>query len=336
MFQMEDKSARAIAQFQKRSTDLLNLIFVNKKFQKAALSLSTNPFPLTENTIKLFPVMQYQTLYKNGEDRLSSNCVVSYEIDFKTAQHEEKRHSRCTKVVLTLNEKNILPEIPSIVSTLGKYLFKNFDNFKNPHFVVPTQITNIENHCFEGCDQLCSIEFPPLINTLRSYCCYKCAKLDFVGLPMYLEEIEDFVFTNCTSLKKIVIPRNVTKLGKYLFYNCRSLSSISLPEKLVVLDEFCFGSCGKLNELVLPETVSFLGNSCFENCFSLKKVVFPSFFYKLNKRDIGTVEQSTQPVQYCCVCEDFFEVMEQLTTVECNKPKFVIGDQCFNGTQVVL
>jgi len=71
---------------------------------------------------------------------------------------------------------------------------------------IPSSVTSIGDHVFNGCSSLSSVTIPSSVTSIG----YR-------------------TFNGCTSLSSVTIPSSVTSIGNRAFANCSSLSSVTIP-----------------------------------------------------------------------------------------------------------
>lgn len=151
-------------------------------------------------------------------------------------------------------------ELPKSILNLGYYagsygVFQECTNLRTVIFQEGTELENIGNNLFRGCESLERIVLPPLrpysgtSYYLGSYLFYGCKGLkyaDVSGLPY----IPDYAFYECALLAEVKIDKP-TSINQYAFYGCESLTDFS------------------------GESVETIGNSAFQNCTSLSLINLP-------------------------------------------------------------
>ena len=151
-------------------------------------------------------------------------------------------------------------ELPKSILNLGYYagsygVFQECTNLRTVIFQEGTELENIGNNLFRGCESLERIVLPPLrpysgtSYYLGAYLFYGCINLQYAdvsGLPY----IPDYNFYNCALLSEVKIDKP-TSINRYAFYGCESLTDFS------------------------GESVETIGNSAFQNCTSLSRINLP-------------------------------------------------------------
>lgn len=151
-------------------------------------------------------------------------------------------------------------ELPKSILNLGYYagsygVFQECTNLRTVIFQEGTELENIGNNLFRGCESLERIVLPPLrpysgtsyyLGTYLFYGCINLQYADVSGLPY----IPDYTFYNCALLSEVKIDKP-TSINRYAFYGCESLTDFS------------------------GESVETIGNSAFQNCTSLSRINLP-------------------------------------------------------------
>ncbi|MDE6730130.1 MAG: leucine-rich repeat protein [Oscillospiraceae bacterium] len=119
-------------------------------------------------------------------------------------------------------------------------------------FILPENLTRIDEHAFAWCKSLEEIVFPDSVTSLGLGTVISCKKLRAVRLPEHLEEIPDFFASGCTALEDITIPAQVSRIGEMAFNECVSLKKIILPDDLKYIDKYAFAGCTNLEYPVIP------------------------------------------------------------------------------------
>lgn len=123
------------------------------------------------------------------------------------------------------------------VSSLGAALFSGHDEIE---FVsVPEPVRVIDEHAFDGCSSLASIELP--------------ASLESIGMLAFAK----------TGLASLQLPPSLRRIGEKAFYHCKRLAEIDLPDYLAEIGECAFAYSG-LQRVVVPAFVEVLGFNAFD------------------------------------------------------------------------
>ena len=122
---------------------------------------------------------------------------------------------------------------------------------KSGDLSLPSSVTSIGYHAFDGCNEFTSVIIPEGITS-----------------------IEEAAFTSCRNLITVVLPEGLTSIGGSIFSGCNVLSSVVLPSTLTTIGEWAFSSCWDLPSVEIPKEVTSIGDHAFYNCRSLKTICF--------------------------------------------------------------
>jgi hypothetical protein len=123
----------------------------------------------------------------------------------------------------------------------------------NSRFVIPDNVTSIDNGAFS---------------------CHK--SLQSIVIPKGVKNIGSSAFWGCKSLRSIVIPNSVTNIGTHVFVGCESLRSIVISDSVTSIGNSAFLGCKSLQSIVIPKGVKNIGNSALSGCKSLRSIVIPN------------------------------------------------------------
>lgn len=84
------------------------------------------------------------------------------------------------------------------------------------YFVVPDNVTRINDYAFAGCDSITSLNLND-VTVVGEFAFAMCGDLCNVAITKSVQRIEHRAFANCKSLKSIVIPKSVKYMGSYVF-----------------------------------------------------------------------------------------------------------------------
>ena len=212
--------------------------------------------------------------------------------------------------------------IPSNVTSIGKYAFKDNDTLQQ--LTIPSNVKSIDNYAFSGCSELTSVTFEDKNNW------YHCTNIHCTELDALNDAETNATYLTSTYVKKriikntdnkfmicagilcayigndteVVIPHTVTSIGydcfyandfvtqvtipntvrcmNYSFYNAIALQTV-LFEENSILENICFRDCVSLSNIVLPNSLRRMDDASFENCTSLTSIVVPSGVSKISQ-----------------------------------------------------
>ena len=119
-------------------------------------------------------------------------------------------------------------EIPSSITSINFYAFKNCSSLTNVTFEEGSQLTTIRKSAFENCSSLTSIEIPSSVTSIDFYAFENCSSLTNVTFEegSQLTTIGRYAFSGCENLTSIIIPKSLTSISECAFYKCSSLTKV--------------------------------------------------------------------------------------------------------------
>jgi len=201
-------------------------------------------------------------------------------------------------------------------NTLIKYPSAKSEN----SYMLPNNITKIEDRAFDNCISLTAINvdsgntafssengvlfdkektalvrypnakngasyrIPTSVAYINNFAFEDCTKLTRITIPESVAFIGDSAFENCENLKEINIPGNITKIGSYTFFKCVNVEEFIIPANVVYIGNSAFKHCRNLSTITIPASITSLGNSAFADCEKLNKAYFLH-------SDANTIEQ---------------------------------------------
>lgn len=132
------------------------------------------------------------------------------------------------------------------------------------HFTIPSAVTEIYSHTFNGCTKLKKVDMHKGIKTIE-YCAFQnCTALEEIELAEGIETIGFEAFMGCSSLKKAILPSTLQKIEYSAFKNCTALNQVILPSGLQTIESYLFYGCSSLSEITLPSSLKNIKISAFE------------------------------------------------------------------------
>ena len=207
-----------------------------------------------------------------------------------------------------------IPEIPSTVTAIGRFAFKDRDELEE--VVLPESVESIGEGAFAGCDLLKKItiknpecvispESYTISNTYSNYYDYDAGTYKYESGYYYGilagkggSTAEKYAFSN--GLKFLDLDTSEVyqtgKCGDDLTYEIKNnvltvkgtgemydsaftgnteITDVSLPEGLTSISNYAFRSCLSLKSVSIPSTVTTIGSYAFGYCSGLRSVVIP-------------------------------------------------------------
>lgn len=119
---------------------------------------------------------------------------------------------------------------------------------------IPSGITKIEGHAFNGRANLVKVEIPEGVEELATSCFASCQNLTDVILPNTLATIGIDVFSRCINLEKITLPNSINKIEKWAFAYCTGLKEITIPKQVEKIENSVFIGCDNLTNINFDNT----------------------------------------------------------------------------------
>lgn len=113
--------------------------------------------------------------------------------------------------------------------------------------VLPSYITEINNHAFYNCRALTSITIPSSVTVIGGSAFRNCSGLTSITIPNGVTYIGSYAFADCGGMTSIIISNSVSQIGSFVFLNCSNLASIhfkGLPsqwDKILKGDNWNYG-----------------------------------------------------------------------------------------------
>lgn len=119
------------------------------------------------------------------------------------------------------------------------------------YVVIPSFITKISSYAFKNCHKLKNIEFLPYSQLISIESeAFANSLLEQITIPSRTKRIGYLSFYNCKHLKRIIFEKEseLESIGKRAF-DSSSIESISIPSSVVLIDLLAFQGCKNLKKL---------------------------------------------------------------------------------------
>ena len=144
---------------------------------------------------------------------------------------------------------------------------------KETSYIIPNNVTNIEDCAFCGCEYLTNINIPNSVTNIGSRAFSACDSLTSINIPNSVTNIKEGAFWGCKSLTSINIPNSVTNIGSYAFGDCNSLISIDIPNSVTSIGEGVFSGCESLTSINIPNSVTNIEKGAFGRCYNISSKI---------------------------------------------------------------
>jgi TolB-like protein len=131
-------------------------------------------------------------------------------------------------------------------------------------YAIPSSVTSIGNHAFNGCNSLTSVTIPSSVTAIGYFAFFSCSSLTSVTIPSSVMSIGAHAFQACNSLKGITIPSSVTTIEAGTFLHCFNLRSITIPSSVMSIGDGAFQGCTSLTSVTLSRRTQ-VGTDAFSD-----------------------------------------------------------------------
>lgn len=215
--------------------------------------------------------------------------------------------------------------LPKTITIIGAYAFQFNNQLTDVN--LGSNLSEIQDCAFYGCDKLISIEFPPTLHKISNYAFSKCRALRSIYLPKSVTGIWGNPFSYCTNLTEInyedadITESEYISLDGVLYmtdfkrkpiyltiYPAGKSGNFEIPEDVEIISSDAFAGADKIQSVRFNEKVSSLNASAFEECIALEEI-----YLSKSLKFIGV-----QPFSGCRNIKRIFYPTEQLVSSDEN------------------
>ena len=169
---------------------------------------------------------------------------------------------------------------------------------KETSYIIPNNVTNIEDCAFCGCEYLTNINIPNSVTNIGSRAFSACDSLTSINIPNSVTNIKEGAFAYCKSLTSINVPNSVTTIESNAFWGCKSLTSINIPNSVTNIGSYAFGDCNSLISIDIPNSVTSIGEGVFSGCESLTSINIPNSVTNIEKGAFGRCYNISSKIEF--------------------------------------
>ena len=141
-----------------------------------------------------------------------------------------------------------------------------------PEMIGKSQVTEISDSAFYGCDFLTDITIPKTVEVIGEKAFAECVNLTNVRLEGKIKSIEDFAFWGCESLKAIHLLNGVKRLGEGVFENS-GITTIEISSSTRRIEDYTFRDCKNLTSIKIGKNIKYISKKSFEGCDNLTEIL---------------------------------------------------------------
>lgn len=165
-------------------------------------------------------------------------------------------------------------KIPNSVHTIGREAFQLCTSLTTLSFPQNDNFVKIAKELCEHCN-LTSILIPSTVTEIEEHAFSYCKRLTSVVVPDTVTKMDDGIFFGCHSMTELTLPRGLKTIHYLMMYECRALTSITIPESVEHIGDQAFEGCKSLKEVTIPATCASIGEYAFAGCDALEILHLP-------------------------------------------------------------
>jgi len=176
---------------------------------------------------------------------------------------------------------------------------------KQGAYVIPNNVTSIENCAFYGCLGLTVVTIPDTVIKIGDEAFSGCTGLTSINIatnnPNFSFENDVLFNKNKTTLIRCLsnkqgiytIPKSVKTIGVSAFSGCTGLTQVIIPDSVTTIEYFSFSMCSGLTEVIIPNSVTTIEMCAFRECTKLRLVVLSSSVTKIEHATFDNCSELT-------------------------------------------
>ncbi len=215
------------------------------------------------------------------------------------------------------------------------YQFADCVNLQSVIFEEGSQLKEISDRAFRGCEKLREINIPDSVKLIGLDAFNGCTNLSYVSAKG-VETIEDNAFCNCIYLENVETGNNLTDIG-FNAFGCTGITSFNFPKTITAIGESAFNGCGSLEKIVFEEgsNLKEIGAKAFCDTGITSviipksvKTIYNDVFYGCKDLETVTFEEGSVLTS---IGNSVFENCISLTQISFPDSLTSIGNNAFSG-----
>lgn len=206
--------------------------------------------------------------------------------------------------------------LPKNLKEIGEYAFVNCGL---TNLVIPNNVTQIGEGCFQACNRLESVKISDGLLNIPDGMFSGCQRLSKIELPDSIRKIGNYVFDGC-GITSIELPSKLEYVGYGVFQNCLSLQSITLPATIKSIEEGTFRGCIRLSSLIFEDGFNAaIPYSFLKNCRNITSIIIPNGVHRISStafENCTKLKEITIPQTVMSIHENAFSGCNELMTIK--------------------
>ena len=195
--------------------------------------------------------------------------------------------------------KNV--KLASTVKKIGDYAFYNNKAITEFDF---TNIEELGEVSFDGCNGLSDLTIPAGLKEIPVYCFYGCTGLSSLKIPETIEKVRGSAFSGCTEIKELTMPVDLdyVKTDYPSFQKCGNIEKITYSRgKTGIMPDTESGNASytaeyyagkKLTTVEFQSGIEYIGAGSFDQASALKNIVLPCTVSAISSKTFCAINKS--------------------------------------------
>lgn len=138
---------------------------------------------------------------------------------------------------------------------------------------IGDRVTVLNAHCFDGCENLESVNMPTTLTSIRTSALCDCRRLQWVT-AMHAASVYSYAYTENGFKRATLGGGQFSTGGSYTFQKDHNLQRAVYPSHITMIQEYEFYDCTALSEVICLGNIKTVKNMAFSGDYSLKRISF--------------------------------------------------------------